>query len=847
MPIDDRTDRRESELVLSLGVYAFVQDNTKGQVNVLSGPTKTSLSNTDLLVVFDRVSKRFLPTRSQAEAIQNNVLVPKGSYVVLENPTVDGRQPEAGKTDVLPSNALKMGQTVNLPGPANFPLWPGQVATVIKGHQLRTNQYLQIRIVDDEVAKANWDSQVVKTVPAELGKSTSEPSKEGTTQAAVFGVKKESLVTGQILIIRGTEVSFYIPPTGIEVLTDESGAYIQEAVTLEQLEYSILLDESGNKEYKTGPTVVFPTPTQRFFTKDGARKFRAFELQPTTGIHVKVTAPYEEDGQKYAAGDELFITGTQKAIYFPRPEHFIITYGGKETTYSIAIPAGQGRYVLDRKSGEVNLITGSKMFLPDPRNQVIVRRILSHKECELYFPGNERVAAYNESLRSQTDYTASANVNYNASSIGEYFESTKMVSRSMAKPAETTGKAAFADVVNRSTGYTAPRSIILDTSKYEGAVNISVWSGYAVQVVNSKGQRRVVVGPQTVILEYDEYLERLSLSKGKPKNSDNRMDTVYLRHQSNAVSDILSLRTEDMVPIDLHVKYLVRFEENEQDRWFSIDNYIQYMVDHLRSMLGNVVRSIGIQNFYSNAATILRDTVLGVKDASGNRPLKHFAENGMTIYDVELIGVGIKDSSVAELLADSRRKAIEEEVSIQRSAQRLEAIQKTEANNRGVLTEQEQTSEVRRIQEKAAEQHRIDMKTQQAVAAHNLTITAQEADKKVAEVLKDTVDIRIKYRDLENDLSQKIAEQDKARQIELLQAEAAAAELVSKAVQPNLIGALTAIAQVGMLKEVAEHLAPLAIVQDLSVAGTLDKLTAGTALEGLVGNLKNLNKLTPAN
>ena len=75
---------------------------------------------------------------------------------------------------------------------------------------------------------------------------------------------------------------------------------MRDAVTLERLEYSILLDESGNKEYKKGPDVVFPTPTQKFFTRKGeageeCRKFRAFELQSTNGIHVKVIAAYEDE------------------------------------------------------------------------------------------------------------------------------------------------------------------------------------------------------------------------------------------------------------------------------------------------------------------------------------------------------------------------------------------------------------------------------------------------------------------------------------------------------------------------------------------------------------------------
>ena len=53
---------------------------------------------------------------------------------------------------------------------------------------------------------------------------------------------------GKNMIIQGTDVSFYIPPTGIEVVPDRRGQYVRDAV-LERLEYCILLNEDGNKRY----------------------------------------------------------------------------------------------------------------------------------------------------------------------------------------------------------------------------------------------------------------------------------------------------------------------------------------------------------------------------------------------------------------------------------------------------------------------------------------------------------------------------------------------------------------------------------------------------------------------
>jgi major vault protein len=839
----DNFQSRDTELVLTPGVFAFVLDKTKGNINTLCGPNKQSLSNTDQLVTFD--GKRFVDARNQQEAIQTNVIVPKGSYVVLENPSKNNKQPEPGKAEVMPIDTLRMGQIENLPGPQSFPLWPGQVATVVKGHHLRTNQYLLGRVYDDEAAKANWDKSVVKSA------ATTE---DGKPVSKTLGLDKDTLVTGQLIVIQGRAVAFYIPPTGVEILMDENDKYVRDAVTLERLEFSILLDENGNKEYKIGPDVVFPKPTQTFFTKDGNRKFRAFELQPTTGIHIKVIADYTDEvsGESYTAGKELFITGADTPIYYPREEHSVITYGGNEKSFAVAIPGGEGRYVLDRLSGAIDLVSGPKMFLPNPIKEVVVRRILTENECELYFPGNEEVKRINGELRNKrTNEAAEAAT----ASLEDYLGDTAMRTRSFVAAAaayeppraalQKAGKGAFADALSRGTTYTPPRTITLDT-KYDGAVRIDVWSGFAVQVVNSKGERRTVVGPQTILLQYDEYLERLSLSKGKPKNSDNRMNTAYLRYISNPVSDIISLKTQDLVNVDIQVKYLVRFEAAEKDQWFSVDNYVQYMVDHLRSMIGNTVRNIGVQEFYSNAANILRDTVLGAKGATSERPLKHFAENGMTVYDLELIAIQVKDQDVANLLAVSRQETLKDAIELERAQEKLVLTQGKQDAERKVLTELAATQELKDSLSadalaRAAAQRLTAIETENAAE-----LERNRGEQAAAEIAKVTKALYLDVQKADDEHKQAIAEQVVAREIKKLMEEANAAKIRTENIPTALVEALVALAQSGQFQAIAEHLAPLSIVRGESLSGTLQQMFKGTPLEGMVDNISNLSKVKTA-
>ena len=52
------------------------------------------------------------------------------------------------------------------------------------------------------------------------------------------------------------------------------------------------------------------------------------------------------------------------------------------------------RYVLNRASGEVRLVDGPCMYLPDPRQDVLVRRILDDRQIDLWFPFNPEAKAW---------------------------------------------------------------------------------------------------------------------------------------------------------------------------------------------------------------------------------------------------------------------------------------------------------------------------------------------------------------------------------------------------------------------------------------------------------------------
>jgi major vault protein len=670
--MDERPTKRD--LVLAPGEYAYMQDVTKGVVKTYTGPTVINPTAQERPIVFDADDNRFVPC-SLDDAVQTVATAPQGSYLVLENPSVRGDHPPAG--GVHPAPDLAVGRTLNLTGPRAFALWPGEIVKLIPGHHLRSNQYVLVRVLDEDEARRNWTQAVIKPATTQTaGELTASgtivtPASAGTT--APSAEPPADLGVGKLLVIRGTDVSFYIPPTGLGVVPGDDGEYVRDALTLERLEYCILVDENGNKRYERGPQVVFPSPTEVFVEHAGARKFQAIELSELHGLHVKVIAPYSEHGRSYQEGDELFITGKQTAIYYPREEHSLIRVDGRDRHVAVAIPAGEGRYVVERATGVIRVVRGPAMFLANPIHEVLVRRVLTDRECQTWYPGNAEALAYNRALRG-----------------GELAPAPKPHAEAATARASTAApdKERARDGFDRAQ-FVKPRALVLDT-RFDGAPRIDVWVGYAVMVVDPRGQRRVVTGPATILLEYDETLEVLQLSSGTPKRADKRVETVYLRTLNNRVSDRCTVETADHVSITLGYALRVGFE-GEPQRWFEVEDYVQLLCDHVRSILRAAVKRRAVDDVYANAVDVVRDALLGTATDQQGRPGLAFAENGMRVADVEVLDVTIGDDAIAKLLGTAQRQAVEEGISLVRARRGLELIRQREEIARSTAEEEATT------------------------------------------------------------------------------------------------------------------------------------------------------------
>lgn len=837
-------ERQDRDLVLPPRTFAFVLDNTSGQVSVNTGPMNTTLTNTQDPVTWAG-KKPAVVTLDQA--IQPFVRATENQYVILNDPAVDeGNQfPTHGRP--TPATELSIGKKIVIPGPVTFALWPGQTAEVLDGHSLRSNEYLMLEVYEPKAAKKFADAEIAA------------PTAEGETPKDKGRKPARDFIMGQRIIKRGDEVSYYVPPTGIRVILDpDTNKHVREACTLGQLQYCVLEDENGNPRIETGPAVVFPKPTEKFRTeRDGERVFRAIELNPQTGLYVKAVAEYQHDGdyelkvsrgeemvavKKGATvqeGDELFLTGSTVPIYVPRTEHSVIEYRSRRRDgsrqwkhYAVAVPLGNGRYVLNKTTGSVDLVKGHTMLLPDPRTHVIVRRVLDPKVVALMYPGNPVAEALNAQWGQQrTD-------------LAEQFLAVQedvapVAAASLAQAGSLASSYAVTssfggEKLRRGSEFTPPREVTLIDTEY-GAVRIRIWPGFAVLIADPSGKRRVVRGADDVLLEYHESLQALSLSTGRPKTTANPRKAVYLQ-VVNKVGDRFTVETRDRVRVTLELQLGVRFEgetQEEMQRWWEVGDYVALLTDQVRSRLANLAKRHGIQDFHEHAIDLIRDNLLGVheegkgKDAPKGRPGRFFPENNMRLYEVSLAErLKIEHPRVEELLERAQNTALEGAIQLSEARDSAQRQTELEAIIRGELEEKDKTSQ-KRSELALAEIQRELTNNLKAIAAE---LSAAEESVKVSE--------------LERSEEKAVAEQDQhiteARNkinLELLKGEVDQFIRRAGALDPQMIHALNAFGDQRFVEQLVAAVGPAAMASGLTTADYLRQLFEGTPLENVLETL----------
>jgi major vault protein len=829
--------------------------------------------------------------------MQNCTVVRQGYYAILTNPSKEqGQVPKVGSVSSTPE--LLEGERVVVSGPTSFALWPQQSVEVRRGHRLGLDDYLLIEVRDVNRAKKEWSSA---TVEAAQPQGQEEGDDEETLDEIAGLDEPDNMTRGKRFVVPGNKVSYFEPPSGIEVVpvgdSQSPDGFVAKALTLEQLEYCILVSQDGKKRFVKGPSVVFPEPTESFVTGPDEKgkqqsKFRAIELNELSGIHLRALEDVTLGGKAYKGETEIFLKGQDVPIFFPDDKTAFISYDGRIKHFATAVPPGKGVYVMNRLNAEIDTRVGPQAVLPDPRNEVIVRRPLSDRECSLWYPGNHDALIYNQQLRgimanvpttrqgaiSEGDFMRAAGgkksrkvkdidyglgsgeadinyLSYSSASVGAQAPTAvrdTTMSRShgdQARINKGTGLPA-GEAIERSATYTAPRTIQFD--RFSGAPTIDVWQNYAIQVVTradngEEDTRMVLIGPTTHVMGYDQILQALSLSRGKPKTTDDILDTAYLKIRNNKVGDIIRVTTKDHVTVDVKVSHRVNFEGPE-DKWFGVDNYVKFLCDHARSLLRAAVRKMSIEEFYANAEDIVRDVLLGQKPAAledgtlQERPGLPFSENGMRVDDVEVLAVTIQDQEIANILVDAQRRVVRDTVNVQNSERNLGIQARLNVVTRELRDEEHKTflHDIALKEGKALEEHENRMKRLVEAQLRG----QREAEGHMQRVL---AELGREAKGFEADLAQRrnnlvLATEEQAAQLEAVQATTDAVVKQFEAVQPQLVSAINAASHQDFLRELISKASVIPFGAGESVVDAAQKVLGGNLMATALPNLGGSDK-----
>ncbi len=910
-------ERTSRKIPVTERQFLWVQDDDKGEVTLHVGPTMVSPTAADRVVIDDGLGGF---REDNTGKPQSMVELGDNQYSVLFNPLLEADSGPNGrfKNGRNESRPLRNGTRSMIPGPCSFYLRPGQRADVRDAHELASNQYLVVKVYGEVDGAAPYYEVTARsaTITKATAENLDEKSEQENANRAPVALKR-----GQLIVIRGLDTQFYIPPTGVDIVPDtsidDSGAsisaavarqvlgqmgaetsreeiayqsaemladdedsfavkgqarskvpnqyidqsargrgrkqvspqapaapgpapaaapnftaqtnvsqaavqdllasstvrraieaearqarLIRRAVVLSEKEYCVIVDADGKREIKVGPARVFPGPYDTFMTEGSRnRVYDAYELLPQRALWLRVIAPikkadlatkvprgFELSKDEYFPGDELLLTGVS-TFFVPFNEIEVLS---PETGQAVVGNDHSRVFIealgIDQKSG---------IYVRDLATGEV--RLVRGKQSYLVDPRKEVQVTRNVPTDDWNLWIA-ANEPHKRSS----------------KPITT-----------------------------PWALSITVPNNTAV-LITSANSRRVVEGPCVTLLGYEESLTALSLSTGTPKSDENPLNTCFLRTVGNRISDKITVETSDFVKISVKVSYSVEFLADHKERWFNHENYIQFFVDRLRSIVRSRCRSVSLSTLWPQLPSVLRDTLLGERK-DGSRPGRLFTENGTLLTEVEVLGAEIEDREVAALmqkvqtesvtLAIGDRKAQESLVSaklraeVERQTQellgearvraaKLDEISRKLAHEAALSAAREEEA-VRRERQTLADER--EAATQKSRLLRDVEVKSAEY-----EAVRKDAEARSEAQRLLNQVQVDFTSRIRELEIKLIEAQSAATVAERQAVQRQLVEAMVGLGDKLLLTEVAENMNLVSLFKGKDVGTILSEVVGGT-------------------
>lgn len=224
-----------------------------------------------------------------------------------------------------------------------------------------------------------------------------------------------------------------------------------------------------------------------------------------------------------------------------------------------------------------------------------------------------------------------------------------------------------------------------------------------------------------------------------------------------------------------------------------------------------------IQDFYGKQTDILRDIVLGPASDKAMPGLR-FEENGMRVYDLDVLDVSIKGDLESKLVK-ARQAAFENTLAVQRQEQEFQLAAATAEFEKKRLELEQEAIRAREERDLAQISARTKVDTADAEARKIKEEAELLVSKLAAERSAVAADEQIRVERLRQSV-----------RIDMLRAEVEAAVEKAKAFSPDLIAALETFGHRAVVEKAMEAVSPLAILGGTSVSDVLQKILSGTRI-----------------
>src|SRR5690606_7817412 len=230
-------------------------------------------------------------------------------------------------------------------------------------------------------------------------------------------------------------------------------------------------------------------------------------------------------------------------------------------------------------------------------------------------------------------------------------------------------------------------------------------------LVASRHGRRVIVGPASELLGYDEQLTALNLSKGPHKTGRETVATCFLRIRDSRVRDRFELESSDLTRFTVELGIAGHFA-GEPERWFAVEDPVKHVTAQIRTRVREAARKVPAIELFGKIPELVHEVV------TVEQGTPSFADCGVVIDSIEVHNVSLADGKLAAAFSEAHKSEVARVLEDRQAERRLSSVKLRDA------VDAEEHAIARDANRRMAETGRAELDDQHLVELRKLELAA---------------------------------------------------------------------------------------------------------------------------